>query len=147
MMISKLIEEALLIKLVLKPEEILINFEHAFTHYFPDVTIMGCYFNFGQCLYRNLCLHGMKSQYTNDEKLKIWLKSLISLALIPTKSVQDEFVDLQEQAQGIFNNFLNLTIWHNIYVFLITNFYDSITVQSRYNELLYNEYRATVNYL
>ena len=65
MMISKLIEEALLNKLVLKPEEILIDFEHAaiktLTHYFPDVTIMGCYFHFGQCLYRNLCFHGMKS--------------------------------------------------------------------------------------
>ena len=73
MMISKLIEEALLNKFVLKPEEILIDFEHAaikaFTHYFPDVTIMGCFFHFGQCLYRNLCLHGMKSQYANDEKL------------------------------------------------------------------------------
>ncbi len=100
--ISKLIEEALVIKCVLRPNEILIDFEkaaiNAFSHFFPDVMIMGCFFHFGQCLFKNLCLHGMKSQYGHDEKLRIWLKSIISLALVPTKSVQDQFVDLLEQS-------------------------------------------------
>ena len=51
----------------------------------------------------------MKSQYGHDEQLRMWLKSIISLALIPTKNVQDQFVDLLEQSQG---NFLSsLTIF------------------------------------
>ena len=62
--------------------------------------IIGFFFHFGQSLFKNLCLHGMKSQYGQDVKLRTWLKSLVSLALVPTKNVQDEFVDLLEQMQG-----------------------------------------------
>ena len=72
----------------------------AFSHFFPDAMIIGCFFHFGQSLFKNLCLHGMKSQYGQDVKLRTWLKSLVSLALVPTKNVQDEFVDLLEQMQG-----------------------------------------------
>ena len=104
LVIRNLIELGLENKLILRPEEILTDFEQAaitaFGHYFPNASILGCFFHFGQSLYRNLCLHGMKTKYMTDDALKIWFKSLIALALIPTKDIQDEFVDLLEKAQG-----------------------------------------------
>ena len=106
-MISKLIEEALLIKCILRPNEVLLDFKkaaiNAFSHFF-QVMILGCFFHFGECLFKNLCLHGMKTQYGHDEKLRTWLKSMISLVLVPTTSVQDQFVDLLEQSQGNFKS-------------------------------------------
>ena len=52
----------------------------------------------------------MKSQYGQDFKLRTWLKSLVSLALVPTKNVQDEFIDLLEQMHGTLLNKIIITL-------------------------------------
>ena len=56
LVIRNLIELGLENKLILRPEEILTDFEQAaitaFSHYFPNSSILGCFFHFGQTLYQ-----------------------------------------------------------------------------------------------
>ena len=52
---NSFIKEALVIKCVLRPNEDEVDFEKAaingFSHFFPDVMIMGCFFHLGHCLF------------------------------------------------------------------------------------------------
>ena len=57
-MLNELKKAVLEIKLEFRPEFILIDFEYAaikaFIFCFPNAKILGCWFHFGQCLFRKL---------------------------------------------------------------------------------------------
>jgi hypothetical protein len=59
-----------------RPEFILIDFEHqaiqAFIFCLPLATILGCWFRFGQCLFRKIVDLGLKVQYKEDEDLNFY---------------------------------------------------------------------------
>jgi hypothetical protein len=89
---------ALKLGLELRPEIVMLDFEHAamnaFSFHFPRIQIKCCYFHLGQSFYRKLCSEGLKEQYTNDVNLRNWFKKIISLALIPIEKVEDVFEQL-----------------------------------------------------
>ena len=96
-------------KLIFNPEKILTDFEQAaitafgqflFFCQFPKCFIFRLFFPFRKVFVQKSVL-AMKTYYMTDDSLKIWFKSLIALALIPTRIIQDEFVDLLEKAQGM----------------------------------------------
>ena len=69
------------LKLKLKFEpgiEIMIDFEigaiEAFSEQFPSAKIIGCYFHFGQCLWRKFVELGLKVAYGEDELLQKWFR-------------------------------------------------------------------------
>ena len=74
------------IKLEFRPEFILIDFEYAaikaFIFCFPNAKILGCWFHFGQCLFRKLVELCFKVAYGEDEDLKSWFKGVVALALL-----------------------------------------------------------------
>ena len=65
---------------------------HAFIFHFPRIKC--CFFHLGQGFYRKLCTEGLKEQYKHDADFKMWVKKVISLALIPVEKVEDFFKQL-----------------------------------------------------
>jgi hypothetical protein len=65
------------IVLAWKPEYVSLDFEmgaiQAFLFCFPTIKIIGCWFHFGQCLFRKIVEIGLKTQYGDDEDLKKYI--------------------------------------------------------------------------
>ena len=74
-----------------KQEIVMTDFEvaqlNAFKYHFPNVKMIGCFFHFGQCLYRKIVEVGLKSQYDCDSELRTWFKGMVCLALVPEDEV------------------------------------------------------------
>ena len=77
------------------PEKILLNFEsaamNAFTAAYPNARILGCYFHLTQSILRKVNEIGMKSDYKSDENLRIAVRSLPALAMVPSTDVAEAF--------------------------------------------------------
>jgi hypothetical protein len=102
----------------MKPEIVMMDFEHAAMNDFPKIQIKCCFFVLGQSFYRKLCTEGQfKEQYKNDADLKIWIKKVISLALIPVEKVEDVFeqlcIDKPDYSDKI-DNFLDYVLLNYI---------------------------------
>ena len=99
-LISELKDGALRNSFELKPAILKIDFElaviGAFKYHFPTIEVSGCFFHFGQSLFRKIVEIGLKKQYQEDDDLKKFVKKIISLALVPKDHVQDVFVELCE---------------------------------------------------
>ena len=99
-LVSELKDGALKNSFELKPTQLTIDFEQAvigaFKYHFPRIEVSGCFFHFGQSLFRKVVEIGLKVQYQEDENLKKYVKKIISLALVPRDKVQDIFVELCE---------------------------------------------------
>ena len=87
-----------------RPSEILLDFEAAVIESlrfaFPTAILIGCFFHFGQCLFRKLCDVGLREHYGKDEKLKHWFNLCVALAFIPPDKVEHIFVEcILDEAQ------------------------------------------------
>ena len=60
---------------------------------FPETTITGCFFHFGQCFYRCIQRSGLQSWYAAPKNSRI-IKSYQSLAFVPVDDVSSAFVEL-----------------------------------------------------
>lgn len=85
----------------LNPEVVLIDFEkaaqNAYEHHFPNVRLIGCFFHFGQALFKYLkdeCK--LSSEYQANDDLKMWFKSVNALALLPPGKVAEAWVNLDD---------------------------------------------------
>lgn len=83
-------------KLTLCPETMMTEFEtaamNAYEFHFPCVRLVGCFFHFGQALYKRLkndCKLG--KEYLTDSDLQIWFKSVLALALVPPEQVENAY--------------------------------------------------------
>ena len=67
------------------------DFERAaiksFQKYFPNATIKGCLFHFGQALHKKLKKLQLSELYQNNQEFKGWIRLIFALALIPLASV------------------------------------------------------------
>ena len=79
----------------------MIDFEqaviNAFLYHFPSIIIKLCFFHFGQNVFKKIVEIGLKRQYKEDDELKLWVKKVIALALIPPSEIPDAFVRLSEE--------------------------------------------------
>ena len=73
-MISELLKACRNISIVFIPPRIILDFEQgaisAFRHFFPITEFIGCFFHFGQCLFRKLVEIGCKVAYGEDREDK-----------------------------------------------------------------------------
>ena len=79
------------LSLEFRPPRIILDFEQgaiAFKHFFIESYLIGCFFHFGQCLFRKLVECGYKVAYGADEELQKWFKSCIALAFVPPRKIQ-----------------------------------------------------------
>ena len=77
------------------PEKILLDFEsaaiNAFRAAYPNATITGCYFHLTQSILRKINEIGMKSDYESDDNLRIAVRCLPALAMVPPTDVAEAF--------------------------------------------------------
>ena len=77
------------------PEKIPLDFEsatiNAFTAAFPDARPLGCYFHLTQSILRKVNEIGIKSDYKSDDSLRIAVRCLPALAMVPSTDVAEAF--------------------------------------------------------
>jgi hypothetical protein len=83
----------------LNPETITIDFERAalnsINEHFPTTAVHGCFFHFGQCLWRNLQSLGLQDWYLEPEN-SLLIKIIQALAFVPPDDVIDAFQQLMD---------------------------------------------------
>ena len=95
--------EAKKLKLKIKPEIMMADFEQAvfgaFEDSFPGIVNKGCLFHFSQSLLRSFGKFGMKEQYSSDPQFNSWLKWAYSLALLPLENglIDAEWLKIKAQ--------------------------------------------------
>lgn len=97
----------------LDPVSITVDFERSaiisIRENFPDTQINGCFFHFGQCIWRNIQTHGLQTWY-NTPSNSLFIKSIQALAFCPSNDVINLFNDLcdslDEDTSILLNEFL-----------------------------------------
>ena len=83
----------------LNPETITIDFERAalnsISEHFPTTAVLGCFFHFGQCLWRNLQSLGLQDWYMEPEN-SLLIKTIQALAFVPPDDVIEAFQHLMD---------------------------------------------------
>lgn len=81
-----------------KPKKMMIGFESgfesAFLHCFPRAKVSGCFFHFGQCLWRSVQKCGLQSLYNEDVEFSFNVRLLMALSSIPEPDVIAAFEEL-----------------------------------------------------
>ncbi|QQP52192.1 Uncharacterized protein FKW44_004253 [Caligus rogercresseyi] len=105
------------------PISITIDFERAaineIKNVFPEAKIYGCFFHFGQCLWRKLQGLGLQNWYKNENNQHI-IKKFQALAFLPPDTVHDVFNQLinsiNDETDEILSDFLQYfeTTWLGI---------------------------------
>lgn len=80
----------------LNPVTIMTDFEqaamNAFKEVFPQTSMSGCFFHFGQCLWRKMHqFQDLQQDYKNDSEFALKIKMLTALAFIPPEDVIKSF--------------------------------------------------------
>ncbi|XP_076061593.1 uncharacterized protein LOC143037341 [Oratosquilla oratoria] len=97
----------------LNPVTVTIDYERAalssLKACFPNTIIYGCFFHFGQCLWREIQRSGLQTWYS-DPGNAIIVKSFQALAFVPVTDVTDTFTEfvssLDEETDEILSGFL-----------------------------------------
>jgi hypothetical protein len=81
------------LSLEFRPPRVILDFEQgaiaAFKHFFIESYLIGCFFHFGQCLFRKLVNEcGCKVAYGADEELQKWFKSCVELEFVPPGNIR-----------------------------------------------------------
>src|SRR5580693_4628404 len=75
----------------LNPVSIVTDFEmatlKAFKGHYPTVSLTGCMFHFGQCVWRKLQGEGLAVRYNSEPDFALKVKQLLALALVPVTDV------------------------------------------------------------
>lgn len=95
---SRMWSEIKSLKPGLAPRSVQIDFElaskAALIEAFPQTHIYGCYFHFGQSLWRKIQENGLQQLYVQEENVRMALKMLLALAFLPVDEVSDAFDEL-----------------------------------------------------
>lgn len=93
---TRMLQALKLLRPGLNPRTIMTDFEraakNAFLHVFPATEQSGCFFHFGQCLWRKIQANsGMQHLYKTDSEFQLKLKMFSALAFVPPADVLDKF--------------------------------------------------------
>jgi hypothetical protein len=131
----------------LNPDSIVTDFEtaaiQAFQQEFPRISITGCMFHFGQCIWRKLQAAGFTSIYNNDPSFALKVKRLLALSFIPTNDVIE-----------VYESLINDDSYHQLDS-LVDYFEDNFIGRKRTNRRaeprfpieIWNQYRRVLNKL
>lgn len=80
----------------LNPLSIVIDYEYgmynAITLVFPNTIIRGCYFHFGQAIWRKMCFFGLKRLYNSDVNFLKVVELISAIPLIPIEEINTAWV-------------------------------------------------------
>ncbi|KAK7486345.1 hypothetical protein BaRGS_00022393 [Batillaria attramentaria] len=101
----------------LNPETITIDFERAalnsISEHFPTTAVHGCFFHFGQCLWRNLQSLGLQDWYLEPEN-SLLIKTIQALAFVPPDDVIEAFQQLMDSLDADTDETLSESTWLGI---------------------------------
>lgn len=97
---EKIFRELLNIEPQLNPKHIMVDFEkaaiNAASNIFQKADLHGCFFHFGQCVWRHIQSVGLQQMYNNDDQFAWHMKHLIALAFVPVTNVIVAFETLAD---------------------------------------------------
>ena len=93
--------------LVLNLKTIVTDFEqaamNAYKFHWSGAEIKGCFFHFNQAVLRWAFRNGFKLSYTIKTKFNIWLKTILSLPVIPINRVMGAWEIIQNKLPADMN--------------------------------------------
>lgn len=100
---TKIIKELLNLEKNLRPASVMVDFEQALlgaiTDVFKDTRIRGCFFHFGQCIWRKIqCIPEIREKYISNADFALNVKQLMALAFVPIPDVEEKFDELMSQS-------------------------------------------------
>ena len=98
----------------LNPRSIMLDFEraaiNAMAQHFPAAELQGCYFHFGQAIWRHIQSFGLQQRYQNEEEFAVIVKQFQALGFVPPIDVvpcYEELIDsLSDQLIADLSDFL-----------------------------------------
>lgn len=88
----------------LNPDSIFFDFErgsqNAATIVFPNVTIKGCLFHNGKCLWRKVQSCGLQNEYSNNDDINKFVRRAMALPLVPVEKVEDVWFQVLEEVDS-----------------------------------------------
>ncbi|KAG0440468.1 hypothetical protein DMUE_1726 [Dictyocoela muelleri] len=95
------IKEVLLQKNIeFSPNTVQIDFEYAaynaIKRVFPNINIKGCFFHFGQAIWRKVVDLGLKTMFNEDVNFKECVQTITSLALVPIEFIDESWRIIKE---------------------------------------------------
>lgn len=122
------------LNLVFNPDVIVTDFEaaviEATRQQFPQARQVGCFFHFGQAIWRKVQDLGLAARYKSDVELQLHIKSHIALAFLPT-------VDVTSFSQNLHTKFLS-----DPQVVDFHHYFKSTWLDGLFPILLWNQYNV-----
>ena len=88
---ERFLQEIVALKPDMNPVSLVVDFElasiRAFKHTYPELTVVGCMFHFGQCVWRRLQAEGLSGRYREEPDFALRCKCLLALAFVPPLEV------------------------------------------------------------
>lgn len=95
----------------LNPEYILSDFEQAskkaFAEFIPGAKFKGCFFHFGQILWRRVQMEKLERRYGTDEKFSLAIRKLKALAFLPSADIPKYF----EKISSVDSDFAKIMVF------------------------------------
>ncbi|CAF1638080.1 unnamed protein product [Rotaria magnacalcarata] len=92
----------------MKVKRFILDFEAAqrnsIERHFVGAEIIGCWFHFSQCLYRNIGQLGLIPSYKDDAAIRTWLRSFMTLPLVDNNILPYAIEYLQRHIPTGYNN-------------------------------------------
>jgi len=93
------------LNLTLDPAKVQTDFElaaiRALEREFPNAEIKGCFFHFGQALWRKVQDLGLAVLYKEDHQVQLWVRRAAGLALLPIADVQDAWIESMNSTPNV----------------------------------------------
>ena len=68
-----------------------VGLQNALVAAYPNIQIQGCFFHFGQSIWRRVQQVGLSRDYISNEEVRLLVKSLVSLAFLPEEEIEEGF--------------------------------------------------------
>ena len=112
----------------------------AFKAEFRLVKFLGCWFHFGQCMYRKLCEFGFKKEYTEDEELKEMFKKGVALAIMPIDKIDLVFEEMIIcRSRNLLTKYPN---FEKYLAYVIDTWVGDENTQSTYDRKIWNHWES-----
>ena len=64
--------------------------------------MLGCFFHFGDFLYKKICDFGLRQENIDNAKLRNWFKRMLALAMVPLDEIKNVYINLIDEASELF---------------------------------------------
>jgi len=129
-MLNEIRLSCLAISLNFNPIKVITDFEigaiGAYKEIWMLLEMLGCFFHFGQAIFRRLCDVGLKQEYSENQELRNWFRCMQALAYIPLERIEDVYLHLIDESTILFKEKVYEKVSEWIEYFFNTWFSDGV---------------------